>query len=143
MAAKIEVADATVDGTTDFKPLRSKQYDIRKQHISELPITLSNWYKHIDWLNVTFILLIPLAGFIYSYWVPLHFYTFIFAIVYYFNTGLGITAGEPLLSTSPGDDTEPRKLTESIRLPPPLGTHFVQGNAPVTNLSRCRWCRSR
>ncbi|EFX03072.1 acyl-desaturase [Grosmannia clavigera kw1407] len=93
MAAKIEVADATVDGTTDFKPLRSKQYDIRKQHISELPITLSNWYKHIDWLNVTFILLIPLAGFIYAYWVPLHFYTFIFAIVYYFNTGLGITAG--------------------------------------------------
>ncbi len=93
MAAKIVVADATVDGTTDFKPLRSKQYDIRKTHISELPVTWKNWYKHINWLNTTFILLIHFAGMIAAYWVPLHFKTLIFAIVYYFNTGLGITAG--------------------------------------------------
>ncbi|ERS97763.1 stearoyl-CoA desaturase (delta-9 desaturase) [Sporothrix schenckii 1099-18] len=93
MSAKIEVADATVDGTTDFQPLRSKQYDIRKTHISETPITLKNWYKHIDWLNTTFILLIHVAAMIAAYWVPLRRNTLIFAIVYYFNTGLGITAG--------------------------------------------------
>jgi stearoyl-CoA desaturase (delta-9 desaturase) len=93
MASKIAVADATIDGTTDFKPLRSKQYDIRKQHISETPITLKNWYKHVDWLNTTFILLIHFAAMIAAYWVPLRLNTFIFALVYYFNTGLGITAG--------------------------------------------------
>ncbi|CAK7201262.1 stearoyl-CoA 9-desaturase [Sporothrix eucalyptigena] len=93
MANKIVVADATIDGTTDFKPLRSKQYDIRKTHISETPITLKNWYKHIDWLNTTFILLIHFAAMIAAYWVPLQMKTLIFALVYYFNTGLGITAG--------------------------------------------------
>lgn len=94
MAAKIVVADATIDGTTDFKPLRGKQYDIRKTHISETPITLKNWYKHIDWLNTTFILLIHFAAMIAAYWVPLRLNTLIFALVYYFNTGLGITAGK-------------------------------------------------
>lgn len=94
MSDKIVVADATIDGTADFKPLRGKQYDIRKTHISETPITLKNWYKHIDWLNTTFILLIHFAAMIAAYWVPLRLNTFIFALVYYFNTGLGITAGK-------------------------------------------------
>ncbi|CAK7221087.1 stearoyl-CoA 9-desaturase [Sporothrix curviconia] len=92
-ANKIVVADATLDGTTDFKPMRGKQYDIRKTHISETPITLKNWYKHIDWLNTTFILLIHFAAMVAAYWVPLRMNTLIFAFVYYFNTGLGITAG--------------------------------------------------
>ncbi|CAK7241045.1 MAG: stearoyl-CoA 9-desaturase [Sporothrix thermara] len=90
---KIVVADATMDGTTDFKPLRGKAYDIRKTHISETPITLQNWYKHVDWLNTTFVLLIHFAAMIAAYWVPLQMKTLIFAFVYYFNTGLGITAG--------------------------------------------------
>ncbi|EPE06144.1 acyl- desaturase [Ophiostoma piceae UAMH 11346] len=93
MAAKPVVAEVINDGTTDFKPLRSKQYDIRKQHISETPITLKNWYKHVDWLNTTFILLIHFAAMIAAYWVPLRLNTLLFALVYYFNTGLGITAG--------------------------------------------------
>ena len=91
---KIVVADATMDGTTDFKPLRGKAYDIRKTHISETPITLQNWYKHVDWLNTTFVLLIHFAAMIAAYWVPLQMKTLIFAFVYYFNTGLGITAGK-------------------------------------------------
>ncbi|KAG8164352.1 hypothetical protein KVR01_006270 [Diaporthe batatas] len=45
------------DGTKDYQPLRSRQYDLKKPHITETPITWSN------------------------------------CIIYYFNTGLGITAG--------------------------------------------------
>ncbi|OAA56661.1 Delta-9 acyl-CoA desaturase, heme/steroid binding domain-containing [Niveomyces insectorum RCEF 264] len=93
MSAKIPVADATFDGTTDVKPLRSKPYDLRKQHITETPITLKNWYKHVDWLNTTFIFFIHVAALIAAYWVPLRMKTFIFTVIYYFNTGLGITAG--------------------------------------------------
>ncbi len=65
----------------------------KEPHISELPITWGNWYKHVNWLNTLFVILIPLFGLIGAYFVPLHPYTALFAIIYYFNTGLGITAG--------------------------------------------------
>lgn len=69
-----------------------------KPHISELPVTWKNWHQHIDWLNCTFVLFFPLAGCIAAVWTPLHLYTALFAVVYYFNAGLGITAGRfPLL----------------------------------------------
>ena len=88
-------ATAFPDGTTDFKPLRSgKQYDLRKPHITEQPITAKNWYKHVNWLNTTFIIFIPLMGLISTYWVPLQWKTAVFTVVYYFHTGLGITAGK-------------------------------------------------
>lgn len=82
------------DGTKDYKPLRGKAYDLKKPHITETPITWGNWYKHVNWLNVTFIIGVPLAGCVAAYWTPLHLYTAIFSVIYYFNTGLGITAGE-------------------------------------------------
>ncbi len=56
-------------------------------------MTMKNWHKHINWLNTTLILIIPFMGMVGSYWVPLQFNTLVFAVVYYFNTGLGITAG--------------------------------------------------
>ncbi|KAK4134421.1 hypothetical protein BT67DRAFT_318503 [Trichocladium antarcticum] len=86
-------AEAFPDGTTDYVPLRKKTYDIRKPHITEQPITLQNWYQHINWLNTLFILVIPAVGLISSYWVPMHVKTGIFAVAYYFFAGLGITAG--------------------------------------------------
>lgn len=56
-------ASAFPDGTTDYKPARSgKQFDLKKPHITEQPITLQNWYKHVNWLNVTFIIFIPMLG---------------------------------------------------------------------------------
>ena len=87
-------ATAFPDGTTDFKPMRGKAYDLRKPHISELPLTWKNWYKHVNWLNTTFIIFVPLMGLVSTYWIPLQWKTAVFAVVYYFNTGLGITAGE-------------------------------------------------
>ncbi|KAL4995040.1 hypothetical protein BDV10DRAFT_196999 [Aspergillus recurvatus] len=64
-----------------------------KPHITELPMTWSNWYQHVNWLNCFFVLFIPLVGCIGAAWTPLRLYTAIFAVVYYFNAGLGITAG--------------------------------------------------
>lgn len=88
------VAASTIpDGTKDYKPLRSSKYDLKKPHITEFPITWDNWYKHVNWLNTTFIIFVPLMGLIAAYWTPLHPKTAIFAVIYYFNSGLGITAG--------------------------------------------------
>jgi stearoyl-CoA desaturase (Delta-9 desaturase) len=96
-------ADAVPDGTKDYVPLRSHKYDVDKRpHISEMPMTWKNWYKHVNWLNTTLIVFIPMIGLVATYWIPLHVYTAIFAILYYFNAGLGITAGE-LLSCDSAD----------------------------------------
>lgn len=92
-SSAVPKAEAFPDGTTDHIPLRKKNYDIRKPHITEQPITWSNWYQHVNWLNTTFIIVIPLAGLISSYWVPLQTKTAIFTVAYYFFAGLGITAG--------------------------------------------------
>lgn len=64
-----------------------------KQHITEQPITLSNWYQHVNWLSTTLILIVPILGCIAVPFTPLKLPTAIWAIVYYFWTGLGITAG--------------------------------------------------
>lgn len=85
------------DGTASYKPLRSKaRNDTGKVHIADTPITWSNLHKHINWLNTTLIIITPIVGFISAYWVPLQLYTAIFAVVYYFHTGMGITAGKSL-----------------------------------------------
>ncbi len=76
------------------EPNRNKAYDPKKPHITETAITKSNWWKHVNWLNVYFIVGIPLYGCIQAFWVPLKWQTALFAVAYYFMTGLGITAGE-------------------------------------------------
>jgi stearoyl-CoA desaturase (Delta-9 desaturase) len=65
-----------------------------KQHISELPWTIRNWYKHINWLNTNTIITLPIVGLVLAIFTPLHTATAIWAIMYYFMTGLGITAGQ-------------------------------------------------
>ncbi|KAE9378392.1 hypothetical protein N431DRAFT_329878 [Stipitochalara longipes BDJ] len=65
----------------------------KQQHISEQPVTLSNWYLHIDWVNVVFVAVIPFFGLIAAFSTPLVWKTGVWALVYYFVTGLGITAG--------------------------------------------------
>ena len=81
------------DGTMDYQPLRSGAYDMKKPHISELPMTLRNWYQHLDWLSIYFILVIPILGLVAATQIPLRLYTVAFAVVYYFMCGTGITAG--------------------------------------------------
>ncbi|CCF55909.1 hypothetical protein KAFR_0A04740 [Kazachstania africana CBS 2517] len=66
-----------------------------KLHISEQPWTFSNWYKHLNWLNIILVIVIPLIGWMvyFTNAVPLKRETFYFAIFYYGIGGLSITAG--------------------------------------------------
>ncbi|ANB11534.1 stearoyl-CoA 9-desaturase [Sugiyamaella lignohabitans] len=65
----------------------------KKVHISEQPFTWSNWYLHINWINTTLIFIYPMIGFCFVPFVHLSLKTFIWSFIYYFMTGLGITAG--------------------------------------------------
>lgn len=69
----------------------------KKVHIADTPITWKNWPRHVDWLNVLFIVGIPLYGSIQAFWVPLQLRTAVWAVAYYYYTGIGITAGSSLL----------------------------------------------
>lgn len=82
---------------------QAQQQQDKKPHITDTKMTLANWHMHVNWLNVFFILVIPLAGCIQALWVPLQLKTAIWAVVYYFMTGLGITAGK---SMAPKEDEE-------------------------------------
>lgn len=64
-----------------------------KPHITDLPMTWGNWHKHVNWLNVYFIAGVPLVGCVAAIWTPLRLETAIWAVLYYFFTGMGITAG--------------------------------------------------
>tara|TARA_R110002003_G_scaffold172_5_gene14117 strand:+ start:1195 stop:1419 length:225 start_codon:yes stop_codon:yes gene_type:complete len=35
------------------EPNRNPKYDPKKQHIADTAITRANWYKHVNWLNVS------------------------------------------------------------------------------------------
>jgi len=75
------------------EPVRNKAYDPKKPHITETPMTKKNWYKHVNWLNVILIVGIPMCGLVAAYWTPLYLKTAVWAVAFYFATGLGITAG--------------------------------------------------
>lgn len=73
---------------------RPRATDTKKVHIADTQMTRSNWYKHVNWLNVFLILGIPFYGCIQAMWTPLQLKTAIWAVVYYYFTGIGITAGK-------------------------------------------------
>ncbi|KAI4644743.1 stearoyl-CoA 9-desaturase [Alternaria triticimaculans] len=62
-------------------------------HISSQPITWTNWYKKINWLNTTLVILIPSYGLYLARSTPLTLPTFLWSIVYYATTAFGITGG--------------------------------------------------
>jgi stearoyl-CoA desaturase (delta-9 desaturase) len=86
-------ATAPSDGTTDYQTLRSGAHDMKKPHITDQPMTWRNWYQHLDWLSIYFIIVVPISGLIAATQVPLRLYTGLFAVVYYVMCGSGITAG--------------------------------------------------
>jgi hypothetical protein len=141
MASKPQASHlkATVpsDGTTDYQPLRSGAYDMKKPHITELPMTWRNWYQHLDWLSIYFIIVVPISGLIAATQVPLQLYTGLFAVVYYVICGSGITAGM-------SNVTEQRNLCDILtpnRIPSPLGSLMLQGNPSAQDILGS--CRSR
>ena len=118
------------------EPNRNSSYNPKKPHITETAITKSNWYKHVNWLNVSLIVGIPLYGLIQAIWTPLRLKTALFAVAYYFMTGLGITAGQLHQWTV---NNAIRRLTFLIRIPSTVGAHFLLGNSTPSNLPRCLW----
>lgn len=114
------------DGTKDYVPLRAggPKKDINKPHISDTPMTWSNWPQHINWLNTTLVVFVPLMGFISAYWVPLQLKTALWAVFYYVHTGLGITAGyHRMWSHSAYKGTTPLKIYLAA-----VGAGAVQGS---------------
>ncbi|KAK2067590.1 hypothetical protein P8C59_001316 [Phyllachora maydis] len=71
----------------------TKAFHAGRHYRLHCPKEDQNWYKHVNWLSTTLIIFLPLAGFISAYWVTLQRNTALFAIAYYFFSGLGITAG--------------------------------------------------
>lgn len=75
------------------EPNRSRSYDPKKAHIADTKMTSANWHKHVNWLNLFLILGVPVIGLVIAIWTPLYWQTALWSVVYYFATGLGITAG--------------------------------------------------
>lgn len=127
---------------TTSEPNRNKKYDPKKPHITEEPITKANWYKHVNWLNITLIVGVPIYGLIMAYWTPLQWKTAVWAVLYYFMTGLGITAGK---SQSISMQFILHLLIPFTRLPQTLGTFLILRHPPIEDFpcSRWRWCRRR
>jgi stearoyl-CoA desaturase (delta-9 desaturase) len=73
--------------------IMAKSEPSEKLHISEKPVTFSNWYQHVNWVNTTLILIVPVGGVVAAFYTQLRAITATWAILYYFWTGLGITAG--------------------------------------------------
>jgi stearoyl-CoA desaturase (delta-9 desaturase) len=59
-----------------------------------VPRRLQSFVRRIRWFNFTFLVLIPLAGFIQALWVPLRWQTLLWSAVYYVLTAGSITTGE-------------------------------------------------
>ncbi|KAH7031836.1 hypothetical protein B0J12DRAFT_768085 [Macrophomina phaseolina] len=60
---------------------------------ADKPLPRKKWYKHVNWLNILFIAIIPFIGCVASFSTPLRLKTLCWSIIYYHLTGLGITAG--------------------------------------------------
>ncbi|KAL1407987.1 stearoyl-CoA 9-desaturase [Vanrija albida] len=57
------------------------------------PVTWTNFLSNVNWGNTFFLVAPPLLAIYGFYTTPLLRYTAIFSVLYYFFTGLGITAG--------------------------------------------------
>ena len=62
-------------------------------HISDQPWTLSNWYLHLNWLNVMLVVGIPMYGLYEASKFFPHWKTIVLAMVLHTFNGISITAG--------------------------------------------------
>lgn len=119
------------------EPNRNKSYDPKNAHITEQQITRSNWYKHVNWLNIVLILGVPFIGCVKAATTPLQLWTAVFAVAYYFATGLGITAGYHRQGL--------RKSRHNTKyancLHKAMGTHLVLSDYSSEDIPRVDWSR--
>ncbi|KAB2102580.1 Acyl-CoA desaturase [Alternaria gaisen] len=74
-------------------PSTGKPSTPKELHISAQPVTFANWYKKINWLNTTLVVLVPTYGLYLARSTPLTRPTLLWSILYYFMTAFGITGG--------------------------------------------------
>ncbi|KAK9471053.1 uncharacterized protein V1510DRAFT_421135 [Dipodascopsis tothii] len=94
-ATSSDVRSRKAGTAKSVSPSRSIESDVKPVfvHISDQPWTLTNWHNHINWLNVTLIIIIPVTGCTAAVFTPLQFKTAVWAFIYYVFTGISITAG--------------------------------------------------
>lgn len=109
----------------------------KQPHISEQPITMSNWYRHVSWVNVIFVAGIPLTGLFVAFSTPLLWKTAVWAFLYYFMTGLGITAGAAIYLIFVSTKANESRLSQT------MVSHVIFCHTSSSDLSCCRGRRSR
>lgn len=86
------------------------------------PVTWDNFLTEVNWLNVGILTLTPIFGIIGAYTTKLRWETALFAVFYYYVTGLGT----PLLCLYPIFLGPHSFRRHNSRLSPPLGAPFLQ-----------------
>ncbi|OLL21732.1 Acyl-CoA desaturase [Neolecta irregularis DAH-3] len=62
-------------------------------NIANQPFTLTNWYKKMNWISTIALIFPPVFGIYGFFTTPIDSRTFLWSVIWYFCTGLGITAG--------------------------------------------------
>jgi len=92
-SSSIETINKTATPRVASIPEKSQPIHEEELHIIDQPWTLTNWHKHLNWLHVVILTGVPLLGVYGAFTTPVNTKTAIWAVLYYFMTGLGITAG--------------------------------------------------
>ncbi|EGW30921.1 uncharacterized protein SPAPADRAFT_62828 [Spathaspora passalidarum NRRL Y-27907] len=92
---KVTAEEITKDSMESLaeKDAREKAKYANKKHISEQPVTLSNFHQHVNWLNFILVVAIPAFGVYHSIFHPPQIKTLALAFVLYVFSGVSITAG--------------------------------------------------
>ncbi|KAI9844048.1 MAG: stearoyl-CoA 9-desaturase [Thelocarpon superellum] len=93
MAAQLRLAASFPEVRSLPTPKHTVTPEPRDPFILQSAMTTSNWYRHINWLNVVVLLGFPAGAFIAAFYTPIVWKTMVWAVAYYFITGTGITAG--------------------------------------------------
>ncbi|KAK6204650.1 putative fatty acid desaturase [Scheffersomyces amazonensis] len=87
-----QITQDSLESLAEKDERERKKYS-KVKHISEQPWTLSNFHKHINWLNMILVVAIPLYGLYNAVYYPPQLKTLILAFVLYVFSGVSITAG--------------------------------------------------
>ncbi|KII92775.1 hypothetical protein PLICRDRAFT_155591 [Plicaturopsis crispa FD-325 SS-3] len=85
------VATETLPGDLDV-PDNYVAYTLKTQKALP-PVTWANWYRELHMVHTVLFTSTPIIGVVGAYYTKLRWETALFAVFYYYVTGLGITAG--------------------------------------------------
>lgn len=127
---------------SDNVPDNYVQHTLRTQKALP-PFRWNIWWKEINWLNFAILIITPIIGFIGMYFTHLQLKTFIFAVIYYYITGLGKQKKNKLSSITSTVALNGWHSRNHRRISSTLGTSVIQcisNPAVLPSLGRC-WRR--